>query len=152
MAKSTKTATETTLATTSGTVFEHLEKVKQKLSEIQKVTDSVYKTPGRVDTNGISLDVKTETKVENLVAAYAGIKSKATAIEGAYADLGITTHKVVKVNDGTVDEWKSDIMLRMNIINNQDKLNELNKIKDGLTELMGKEEKAALLMQKLENL
>ena len=31
-----KSIAETTLATTSGTVFEHLEKVKQKLSEIQK--------------------------------------------------------------------------------------------------------------------
>lgn len=147
-----KSTESTTLVATEGNVFTNLEIVKQKLSEIQKVTDSVYKTPGRVDNNGITLDIKTEKNVENLVAAYAGLKAKATAIENAYSDLGITTHKVVRVNDGTVEEWKSDIILRINIINNQEKLDKLNKIKDGLTSLMDNNQKAALLMAEVESL
>ena len=143
---------ETTLALVEGSVFDHLEQVKQKLSEIQAVTDSPYKTPGRINTGGNTVDVKTETNVENLVVAYATVKTKIQVVESAYEELGITNHKVVRIDGGTTEEWKADITLRLNIIQNQAKLDKLNKIKDGLTELMGKEEKAALLMNELKNI
>ncbi len=152
MKKNSAEKTVATLALVEGNVFDHLEVVKQKLAEVQKITDSVYKTPARINVGTSTVDIKTEQNVENLVVAYGIVCAKIDAVESAYTNLGITSHKVVRIDGGTKEEWTADVTLRINIINNQEKLTKLNKIKDSLTELMGKEEKAALLMNELNNI
>jgi len=148
-----KATPRTALAVQDGNVFEYLEKVQKKLKEVKQITDTPYKTPGRfTGSNGVTLDIKSEMNVDELVRGFSSIQARIKALDEGYETLGFTSHKLSQVDGGSLADWTADIKLRINIINNQEKLNKLSKIKDGLTSLMDNSQKASLLMSELENM
>lgn len=153
MAKTTK---DTALALSQdGNVFNYLEQVKNKLAAVQEITDTPFKTSGRVTfPGGAVVDLKSgnETNVDKLAEAYSSVAARLDALDNAYDELGFTTRKVAKIDGGTKEDWKHDFKLRISIIENQATLNKLTKIKDGLTSLMDNSQKAALLMEELNNI
>jgi|SRR6187402_499234 len=150
MKKQTK---EGTLAIVGTSVFEQLQAVNHKLATVKAITDTPYKTSGLVTTANGQLNIKTATDQKVLVLAFSSVLARLEALDKAYEELGATgTRPVSQIDGASLEEWKADFKLRLNIIQNQEKLDKLNKIKEGLTDLMGRDEKAALLMQQLENI
>lgn len=131
-------------------VPEFLTALNQKISRMKHIADSVYKTNGKVRTASGEMDIKTQTNPTELVKAFSGILVRAKSMEDAYEALGITNYPVVKIDGGTVEEWKSDIQLRIEIIEQKDQLDELNALKKEAEELMDKEDRKALLLKKME--
>lgn len=149
MAKNDKKETAIVLRPDSS-VPEFLTSLNQKISRMKHIADSVYKTNGKVRTASGEMDIKTQTSPAELVKAFSGILVRAQSMEQAYEVLGITNYPVVKIDGGTVEEWKSDIQLRIEIIEQKDQLDELNALKKEAEELMDKEDRKALLLKKME--
>jgi DNA polymerase III epsilon subunit-like protein len=82
---------------------------------------------------------------ENQLQEWAAAK----AIQNAYNEFGITTHPIVKVEGFTEEEWKQDCLLRIQIIEQKDKLDELNEMKKEWEELLDKEDRKAMLLKKM---
>lgn len=148
-----KENTETGMViTTASSVPDALKALNQKLKELKHIQDSVYKTSGNVTTSNGVKDIKNETNKPELVKAFSGIIARAEAIEKAYDKLAITDYPVVKIDGGTVEEWKADILLRIAIIDHKETYDSLNAIKKEWEELMDKDDRKALLIEKMKNL
>lgn len=140
------------IAGTSTQIFDGIEAVKTAKAKLQHIADSVYKTPGVINYGEGKLDLKGDKKnfkLSDVVKAFASVMARIQAQEQAYKTLGITTHATVKIDGGTLEEWTADVKLTIDIMNNGQKLEKLNKLEAAFTDLMGKEEKAALLLQQL---
>ena len=127
-----------------------LELIDKEIKSLKHITDSTYVTSGKVNGANGQIDIKTETKQDVLVKAFASISARAEDIEKAYDALGITEYPVVKIDGSTVAEWKKDIMLRLAVIQHKDRLDELNALKAQWQELMDKDDRKALLLKKMQ--
>jgi hypothetical protein len=137
------------LATISN-VPEALQVLTEQIKSLKHIQDSVYKTNGKLTlTNGGTVDLKTETSVDKVVIAFASVSLRAKAIQNAYNEFGITTHPIVKVEGFTEEEWKQDCLLRIQIIEQKDKLDELNEMKKEWEELLDQEDRKAMLLKKM---
>lgn len=136
----------TTLAVAG--VLDGIELVNQRIADLKHITESVYKTTGRI--TGFPNKIQDETSISELVKMYSSVAQRGAAYAAAQQDLGLKTVPQFKVDGGTVAEFKHDIQLRVAIIANKETLDELNTIKKEFTELMDKEDRMALLAKKLE--
>lgn len=136
-------------ATSSNPIFLGLEKVKAELANLQKIQESVYKTNGSVA--GFSRKVQDETDIPTLIKMYSSVRGKKEAYDAAAEELGLKRYPVFKLEGGTKEEWKADIELRINILNTKQRYDKLTGIKKKLEDLMGKEEKLAIVMKELED-
>lgn len=132
-------------------VTDAIDRINAEIKQIKHVTESSYSTSGKITTVNGTIDVKTETKVPELVTAYATVVTRVAAIEAAYDELGISEYQVVKIDGGTRDEWKKDIKLRIQVIQYKDRLDELNSFKKEWEELMDKEDRKAALAKKMQS-
>ena len=130
----------------TGDVASVINVLDAKIKSLDHISDSKYKTSGKLDGFG---DLKTETKIDNLIKAYSSIKGRETAYNNAAEDMGLTTYPQFEVNGSTADEWKSDIMLRIAIINHKDTLDKLTAYKEKMQQFMSKEEQKAVLMAEM---
>jgi hypothetical protein len=134
-------------------VAEQVKSVTEKLEKLQTIHETVYKTGSSFTIKGFSNSIQTETKIENLIKMTASTVIKATEyVEAAEKVLGLSNYPVYKENGFTDEEIISDIKLRIAIITTESKRNDLLEIKRGFEELMDKEDKMALLMQKIQNI
>lgn len=124
-----------------------IEAVNKKIAQLKEITESVYKTPGRVTS--FSNNIKDETNISELIKMFSSVSGRAKAYDAASEELGLKTVPVFKVDGGTVAEFAHDIKLRIAIIQNKETLDELNAIKKEYTELMDKEDRMALLAKRL---
>jgi len=123
-----------------------ISKLDQEIAKLKVISESVYKTAGKLETFG---DIKVETKVENLVRAYSSISGKKEAYDRAARELGVKQCLEFSINGGTLAEWKQDIMLRIDIITHQDKLDKLKSYKDKMSKFLSEEDQKAILMQEM---
>jgi len=134
-------------------VAEQVKSVTEKLEKLQTIHETVYKTGSSFTIKGFSNPIQTETRIENLIKMTASTVIKATEYVGAAEKvLGLSNYPVYKENGFTDEEIISDIKLRIAIITTESKRNDLLEIKRGFEELMDKEDKMALLMQKIQNI
>ena len=124
-----------------------LDKLNAEISSLKKIEESVYKTTGKVD--GLGIDIKTELKVDNLIKAFSSISGRAKAYGEAAQELGQKSVPQFTVGGGTVDEWKSDIMLRIDIINHKEKLDKLKGFKDKMSKFLSEEDQKAILLKEM---
>lgn len=124
--------------------------LEQKLTEIKKITDSPYKTSGQFSANGITLDLKSETKIERLVEAFAAAKSRSKAVTDAQIELGVKTMSEYRVGGFPLDDWKHDIKLRIAIIEQEETTKKLSSYKEKFAALMTQEDQKALLIQQFQ--
>ena len=149
---STKTTKKAELAVmvAETSVGDAIQVLNDKIASLKHITESVYCTSGKVVmSSGSTLDIKTETNKENLIKAYASIKARVSDIEGAYEDLGIVKYPLVKIDGGSIAEWKKDITLRLAVIDHKDEVDNLTSMKKEWEELMDKEDRKALLLKKM---
>lgn len=131
-------------------VPEALKKIDLKINEMKHIQDSVYTTNGQITMGtGGKKDIKSETSVDELVKAYASVKARAEYLEQAYTDLDFKRYPVVKVDGFELKDWKRDILLRISIIEQKDTLDELKSLKKEWEELMDKEDRKKILMEKM---
>ena len=109
-----KTSTELAIV---GSVPNVLEILAAKLAELKVVTECSYKTGGTLAGFG---DIKSETKVENLIRAYSSIRGKEHAYNESAKELGITNYPAFSEAGGTAADWKQDILLRKAVIEHAD--------------------------------
>lgn len=125
-----------------------LEKLDGALAELKRVEESPYKTSGQLDGFG---DIKSETKIDNLIKAFSSVKGRANAYTDASVDLGIKTCPAFNVNGGSVDDWKHDIMLRIEIITYKEKYDKLKSAKEKLAVFLTEEERKIAILSELKD-
>lgn len=151
MKKTEATKATTALAVANPSVSDAIQVINDQLKQMKHVTDSTYVSPCKISTVNGMIDIKTETSVEKLMTAYATVKMRVEAIENAYTEFGIDSYSVIKIDGGTLTEWKKDINLRLQVIQYKDKVDELTAIKKEWEELMDKEDRKALLLKKMQS-
>lgn len=115
MSKKTKESTALALVGTS--VPDVLTVLSEKLKELKAITECNYKTSGSLEGFG---DIKSETKVENLIRAFSSIRGREKAYNEAAQELGLETYPVFNVSGGNAADWKQDILLRKAVIEHDD--------------------------------
>lgn len=131
------------------TVPDALAILDAKIASMKHIQESVFRSPKKISVGGGTIDLETEKSVDNVVKGFAQVMLKASIIEKAYDELGITSRHTPKVDGATVEDWKADCLLRIQIIEQKDTLDELNKLKAEWTELMDKEDRKAMLVKKM---
>lgn len=138
---------ETTALTIATGTPEALKAINAKIAALKHIEESVYKTSGELE--GFD-NIKTETKLENLIRAYSVVKFKEQAYEAAAKDLGLKTYPQFSIGSGTAEDWKKDILLRIEIINHKETLDKLNSFKTRMEGFLSEQDKKALLLKEME--
>lgn len=124
-----------------------LEKLNERINNLKHVTECVYKTNGQLET----CSIKTETKVDNLIKAHASLLVREEYYIKAAKDLGRRSWPEFSISGSPVSDWKSDIKLRIEVIEHQDTLNKLNEFKDKAAKFLSEEDQKAMLIQEMVN-
>jgi len=143
--KKEETGVQTVTSVVSG-----IEIVNQKIEALKHIQDKVYRTSGKLD--GFSNSIETETNVMELIKMFSSVLARKKAYDESQQILELTTVPEFKINGFSLDDYKQDIQLRIAIIENKERLEELTAIKKEYTELMDKDDRMALLTQKLAKL
>jgi len=125
-------------------VPEVLTLLDQEIGKLKAVTESVYKTTGNLEGFG---DIKTETKIENLIRAFSSVKGREKAYDDAAKHLGLTTYPAFSISGGNAADWEKDIRLRIDVITHSDKLAKLNEYKDKMSKFLSAEDQKAMLLK-----
>ena len=145
MARKSTTATEVAL----GTQFDVpsiIQVLDAKLNSMKHITESKYRTSGTLDGIG---DIKKETKIENLIRAYASIIAREEVYNKAAIELGITTYPTFEANGSSSEDWKRDIKLRIDIINQKETADKLTEYKDKMSKFLSAEDQKNMLMTEM---
>jgi hypothetical protein len=145
MARKSTTATEVAL----GTQFDVpsiIQVLDAKLNSMKHITESKYRTSGTLDGIG---DIKKETKIENLIRAYASIIAREEVYNRAAIELGITTFPTFEANGSSSEDWKRDIKLRIDIINQKETADKLTEYKDKMSKFLSAEDQKNMLMTEM---
>lgn len=145
MARKSTTATDVAL----GTQFDVpsiIQVLDAKLNSMKHITESKYRTSGTLDGIG---DIKKETKIENLIRAYASIIAREEVYNRAAIELGITTYPTFEANGSSSEDWKRDIKLRIDIINQKETADKLTEYKDKISKFLSAEDQKNMLMTEM---
>jgi hypothetical protein len=145
MARKSTTATDVAL----GTQFDVpsiIQVLDAKLNSMKHITESKYRTSGTLDGIG---DIKKETKIENLIRAYASIIAREEVYNRAAIELGITTYPTFEANGSSSEDWKRDIKLRIDIINQKETADKLTEYKDKMSKFLSAEDQKNMLMTEM---
>ncbi len=137
--------TTTAIAQVSN-VPEVLQVLEERIKNLKKIEDQVYKTSGVMEGFG---DLKKETKIENLIRAFSMVRGKHNAYNEAADDLGLKSAPQFSWCGGTVEDWKQDIKLRIETINYQDTLNKLKEYKDKMSRFLSEEDQKKMLLSEM---
>jgi hypothetical protein len=143
--KATPKATEVAL----GTQFDVpsiIQVLDAKLNSMKHITESKYRTSGVLDGIG---DIKKEVKIENLIKAYASIIAREEVYNRAAIELGITTYQTFEANGSTSEDWKRDIKLRIDIINQKETADKLAEYKDKMSKFLSAQDQKNMLMAEM---
>lgn len=145
MARKSTTATDVAL----GTQFDVpsiIQVLDARLNSMKHITESKYRTSGTLDGIG---DIKKETKIENLIRAYASIIAREEVYNRAAIELGITTYPTFEANGSSSEDWKRDIKLRIDIINQKETADKLTEYKDKMSKFLSAEDQKNMLMTEM---
>lgn len=121
----------------------------EKLNALKKITDQPYKTTGMLDCGGQRIDIKTETNIENLQKAFSSVLGRKKLYDEAGEVLGIKTFKVFEVSGGTMEDWKSDIQIRLAVLQYENRKKKLQTAKEKMAKFMSEEDQKALVMKEV---
>jgi len=142
-----KSSKPTELTLTTGTP-DALKVINEKIAALKHIEESVYKTNGELEGFG---NIKNELKLENLIRAYSVVRAKEKAYDEAAKELGLKTFPQFSVGSGTAEDWKKDILLRIEIINHKDTLDKLTSFKTRMEGFLSEQDKKALLLKEMED-
>lgn len=123
-----------------------LEQLNTKIASLKRIEESVYKTNGSLDGFG---DIKAETKIENLIRAFSSVKMREAGYNAAAKDLGRKEYPAFVIGSGTAEDWKQDILLRIDILEHKETLDKLNTFKEKMSKFMSEAEQKELLIKEM---
>jgi hypothetical protein len=143
MSKKDKQSVELSVSTGTPEILQALEK---KISSLKHIEETVYKTSGTLDNFG---SIKTETKVDNLIKAFSMIRGKHDAYAKSAVELDVKQVPQFSISGGTLEDWKHDIKLRIEVINHKDTLDKLNSYKERMSKFLSEQDQKAMLMKEM---
>lgn len=140
------TTTAVALSSTSK-VPDLLKVLADQLASLKKIETTAFKCPSSLEGVG---NIQTEMKVENLIRAMGSVVAREQAYQAGVEKLGLKTVPVFNLNGGSVEDWRHDIDLRIQIITQAEKTKELTDLQNELNQLLDKEDRKAILFGKME--
>ena len=119
--------------------------INQQIEALKFIRTTAYKTSGKYEGR----DIKTITDPAQLIDIYSSISARVGAYDAAAKELGIKTYAAKTFDNGTVEQWKEDIQLQLQVIEYDSTLKNLEQIKKEYEELMDKEDRLKLLNNKV---
>lgn len=145
-----KNKKETGLVLAGQDVPSQIAAVEAALKNLKTVETSKFKTNGNLSAYGSSINIQTETNIESLLKATASLIMQKQAYDMAQTHLELKSVPAFKIGGYSVEEWTSDIKLRIEIINHKEKADKLTAYKNKLSEFISKEEQKAMLLKEME--
>jgi hypothetical protein len=139
-----------TIPMTNSPVAIALGQINEQLSKLKGLTESKYKTGKRLA--GFSKPIDEVTEHDEIIKMVSVVVAKEKAYNEAQQALGIEKAKVFKLDGSTAEEWIEDAKLRLQWIEYKDRYDELTTLKKEYEAIMDKEDRKALLDQKLQKL
>ena len=133
----------------TASVPEVLTQLNEKIASLKRIEESVYKTNGEVE--GFSTNIKEEMKIENLIRTYSSVKMREAGYLAAVRELGLTTFPAFVVGSGSPDDWKHDIMLRIDILTHKETLDKLNGFKEKMGKFLSEQDQKAMLLKEMQD-
>lgn len=156
MSKSGNSKTTAVALTKNSDVPSVLQAIEAKIQSIEKITTTPWQATTKCESFG-NRNLRDETKLENLARALSALRGKKREYDAAFTDsrenLGMgKTNYPAFVDDGcTIEQWHHDIVLRMNIIEQEETLNKLNKHKAAMTKFLSEEDQKAAVINDFMN-
>lgn len=141
-----KQKTTAVALTSSAGIPDILGALEQEFKDLKRVAETPYQTQGQLDGFG---NIKDEKNIGNLIKAYSSVVGRSEAYDKAQVALGVKDAPEFQLNGGTVEAWKHDIQLRIQVITQDERFNQLKEFKKQAEELMDKEDKKKLLLDNL---
>jgi hypothetical protein len=122
--------------------------LEKKLENFKGINESNYRTSGHIEGIG---DIKTMEDTKGLLSAMGSILTSEKAYnEGAKA-LGLKTYPAYSYKGSPLEDWKSDIKLRYDLITQKETIDTLNEFKRQLESFMSEEDKKAALLNRMQD-
>lgn len=135
------------VAIRSGGIPDILAALDAKAKQFEFIKDSKYRTSGNLEQFG---DIKNEKLIPNLIRAYSFVLAKANAYEAAAKDLGLTEYPIFEVGGGSVEDWKSDILLRKAIIEQKENSDKVQAFREKAAKFMSEADQKAMFVKEME--
>lgn len=148
MAKAKAETPSLEVAISGGGIPEVMQALDAKMKEFEFIKDSKYKTSGSLDGFG---DLKNEKLIPNLIRAYSLVLAKSTAYENAAKDLGLSSYPVFEIGGGTVEDWRSDILLRKAIIEQKETMDKLQAFRDKAAKFMSEADQKKMFFAEMQS-
>lgn len=125
-----------------------LAKLDSEFKNLKEIQESVYKTTGK-KVPGFTNQVESETSIGQLIMMYSSVSGKEDAYGKAQEELGIRSAPQFKLEGYAKADWKADIILRISIMETQDRFNTLSELKKEANALMSNEDRKRILAAKV---
>lgn len=145
----TKTSKSVALVNADTDVPEVLSLLDQELKGLKAITDKPYKTTGKLDMGGVTLDINTETKVENLIRGFSSVMGREEMYNKSAQALGVKTYPVFQVSGGSAEDWRGDIQTRLAVIQYEERKNKLQEFKDKMSKFLSEADQKNLLLAEM---
>lgn len=122
-----------------------LEMLNARIANLKRIEETPYRTTGNLEVFG---NLTQETKIENLIKAFSMVRGKEQAYHDAAKELGLTSYPNFSISGGNTEDWKHDIMLRIDIIQYKQTLDELNEFHSQFSKFVSEEDQKKMLMNK----
>ena len=142
----TKKVKETAMVLADTRTADVLNILDAKIKSLKEITECSYKTGGNL--SGFR-DIKSETKVENLIRAFSTVKARDQAYHEAAKDMGLKEYPAFIIDGGDVDSWRHDILLRKSVIEYKETLDALTVYKEKMSRFMSEAEQKQMLMEEM---
>ena len=126
-----------------------LKQLDEKIAAMKRIEDSVYRTTGNLDGYP---NIKTETKVDNLYRALGTVIGMSSVYQQAVDRLNRSSAPQFTICGGTLEDWTADIQLRIDIIEQDSKLQALKTAKEKMEKFLSEEDQKRMVLQELEGL
>ncbi len=124
-----------------------LERLKNELASLTKISETPYKTDGKID--GIPSNIQQETNIANLIKMYGSVKERARAYKESAEELQINTFPQFNLNGNTLESYKHDIQLKIAIITIDERRKQLEGLVKEGEEFLTKEDKYEAYLKRL---
>jgi hypothetical protein len=127
-----------------------LKAIDAKLKSSDDISDSKFRTSGNLE--GFPSNLKDEKSIETLIRAMASVTIREDSYKAAAVALELDTFPVFKLGGCSSEDWKKDIQFRIYVINNKDRIAELQALKAEASKFVSVDDQKAMFYEKLNGL
>jgi len=127
-----------------------LKAINAKLKSSDDISDSKFRTSGSLE--GFPTNLKDEKSIETLIRAMASVKVREQSYNEAAVELELDTYPEFRISGSSCKDWKKDIQFRIYVINNKDRIGELEALRAEASKFISIEDQKAMFFEKLSGL